>query len=240
MGTSFLKPRAKGRNGKSVGVDGKTRNRITREEFARVAFECNGDVVKMAEESNLDQPKAAVKQRYENLVKAGFQLENKSLPPMIYTTERTHTTIDNKMLCKLAVEWNKSGGDAEYVADSIGCSVATVLLKIKKLDEQYEKIYFKKLVADYINKEMDEEEAKKQANLDIEEDGFESPLCPRKVGQRGRQGVPIDNSIISSINDLLKDVEVPEIEEEPTMEDIVAGILAEVGEEEEEVENTEE
>ena len=139
---SFIKMKSKGRNGSTVGKDGKKRTRISKEDFARVAFECDGDIAKMAEEHNLNQPIAAIESRYKNLVKKDYQYENRSLPPMVDNREkRTRVTIDEQKLIKLATMWNKTGGDADKVAETVGCSVATVLMKIRQLDEIYEKIY---------------------------------------------------------------------------------------------------
>lgn len=219
---SFIKMKNKGRNGRKVGKNGQTRNRITKEEFAKCAIECNGDIEKMSQKSNLNQPKAAVKQRYENLTQKGFQYHGKSLPPMIYNSNRSRVTIDNQKLVKLAKLWNKSGGDAELVAEKIGCSVATVLAKIRQLDNIYEEQYKKRLMQEF---ELSEEDAIKQIEEgDVIEDlqaGFESPLCERKTKQRGREGIQLDASIVNSITEMLEDVEVPEENDEFDVDSIV-------------------
>jgi hypothetical protein len=216
----------KGRNGKSVGVDGKTRNRITKEQFATVAFQCNGDVRKMAEEHNLNQPPQAIKSRYQNLVKKDFQLENKSLPEMVFKVERTHTSIDRTKLIEIAKLWNSSGGDAEFVAEKIGCSLATVLAKIRKLDDIFYAKQFAKFVEEMKNDNpgITDEDADELAQDKIDTEGFETPLCNRKVSQRGRASVAIDEDLLADINSLLENVPVPKSDDELTSEEIIDDI----------------
>jgi hypothetical protein len=222
--------RTRGRNGRATGVDGKQRNRVTKEEFARCAFDCNGDIKKMAEESNLNQSPAQVKQRYINLVSKGFQLGNKSLPTMIYeSTGRTRITITTPMLIDLAKKWNQTGGDVDKVAEHMGgCSTATILAKVRMLDDAYYDIHKKKLIDQFIaeNEGITDKEAEELAEDKINEEGFPSALCDKKEGG-GNSGSKLDPSIIDSITALLDTIQVPETKDDTlSIQDVIDDISA--------------
>lgn len=164
-----------GKNGVTTGVDGKRRNRISAETFAEYAFKCEGDIREMSKKENLDQPAAAILGRYKNLVKKGFQYQNKSLPPYKYVALRKYVPMTMERLLEMAKVWQKWNGLASKVAEEVGISVQTLKNWHKKLNGYLEKY------------------------------GHENRLCPVKSLPKGRSSIQLTLKDIQSLNDLINE-----------------------------------
>lgn len=204
---SFTRVIGKGKNGKTLSVAGKTRNTVPRNTFIRICRENNGDVRKIAE--ILDQPANSVKMRYENLLHKG-----ESLPKMQFVQLRKHVEVTPELQRRIATEWNASSGDTKKVANKLGISTATVYSWIKKFD----RIYFQKnidMVAEKLGITKEEAEAKL-----LEKGTFVSPLCEKKVGQRGKKSAEIVESAIFDIEADLEELAAELVESEDSVEDV--------------------
>lgn len=199
---SFTRVIGKGKNGKKINVNGKSRETIARETFIRICKENNGDCRQISKALYGSEKKAnQVSLRYESLVKKGVDL-----PKMIFVKLRTHVEVTPEMQRKLASEWNRLQGDTAKVAKSLGISTATVYSWIRKFDY----LYFKKnveIVAKKMNEdnwdEMSQEDktlALKEAEEFLMEKGtFISNLCEKKVGKRGKSASELNMDVIGDI-----------------------------------------
>ena len=179
-----------GKNGITTGVDGKRRNRISAETFAEYAFKCEGDIREMSKKENLDQPAAAILGRYKNLVKKGFQYQNKSLPPYKYVALRKYVPMTMERLLEMARVWQKWNGLASKVAEEVGISVQTLKNWHKKLNSYLEKY------------------------------GHENRLCPVKSLPKGRSSIQLTLKDIQELNDLISEWPADEDEEESEEEQL--------------------
>jgi len=179
-----------GKNGVTTGVDGKRRNRISAETFAEYAFKCEGDIREMSKKENLDQPAAAILGRYKNLVKKGFQYQNKSLPPYKYVALRKYVPMTMERLLEMARVWQKWNGLASKVAEEIGISVQTLKNWHKKLNSYLEKY------------------------------GHTNRLCPVKSLPKGRSSIQLTLKDIQELNDLISEWPADEDEEESEEEQL--------------------
>jgi hypothetical protein len=179
-----------GKNGVTTGVDGKRRNRISAETFAEYAFKCEGDIREMSKKENLDQPAAAILGRYKNLVKKGFQYQNKSLPPYKYVALRKYVPMTMERLLDMARVWQKWNGLASKVAEEIGISVQTLKNWHKKLNSYLEKY------------------------------GHTNRLCPVKSLPKGRSSIQLTLKDIQELNDLISEWPADEDEEESEEEQL--------------------
>lgn len=179
-----------GKNGITTGVDGKRRNRISAETFAEYAFKCEGDIREMSKKENLDQPAAAILGRYKNLVKKGFQYQNKSLPPYKYVALRKYVPMTMERLLEMARVWQKWNGLASKVAEEIGISVQTLKNWHKKLNSYLEKY------------------------------GHTNRLCPVKSLPKGRSSIQLTLKDIQELNDLISEWPADEDEEESEEEQL--------------------
>lgn len=204
-----------GKNGITTGVDGKRRNRISAETFAEYAFKCEGDIREMSKKENLDQPAAAILGRYKNLVKKGFQYQNKSLPPYKYVALRKYVPMTMERLLEMARVWQKWNGLASKVAEEVGISVQTLKNWHKKLNGYLEKY------------------------------GHENRLCPVKSLPKGRSSIQLTLKDIQELNDLISEWPADEDEEESEEEQLaklneeLASLLTEKNDEDENKEESE-
>lgn len=187
---SVVQASVAGKNGVTTGVDGKRRNRISAETFAEYAFKCEGDIREMSKKENLDQPAAAILGRYKNLVKKGFQYQNKSLPPYKYVALRKYVPMTMERLLEMARVWQKWNGLASKVAEEVGISVQTLKNWHKKLNGYLEKY------------------------------GHENRLCPVKSLPKGRSSIQLTLKDIQELNDLISEWPADEDEEESEEEQL--------------------
>jgi len=187
---SVVQASVAGKNGVTTGVDGKRRNRISAETFAEYAFKCEGDIREMSKKENLDQPAAAILGRYKNLVKKGFQYQNKSLPPYKYVALRKYVPMTMERLLDMARVWQKWNGLASKVAEEIGISVQTLKNWHKKLNSYLEKY------------------------------GHTNRLCPVKSLPKGRSSIQLTLKDIQELNDLISEWPADEDEEESEEEQL--------------------
>jgi hypothetical protein len=187
---SVVQASVAGKNGVTTGVDGKRRNRISAETFAEYAFKCEGDIREMSKKENLDQPAAAILGRYKNLVKKGFQYQNKSLPPYKYVALRKYVPMTMERLLEMARVWQKWNGLASKVAEEIGISVQTLKNWHKKLNSYLEKY------------------------------GHTNRLCPVKSLPKGRSSIQLTLKDIQELNDLISEWPADEDEEESEEEQL--------------------
>ena len=187
---SVVQASVAGKNGVTTGVDGKRRNRISAETFAEYAFKCEGDIREMSKKENLDQPAAAILGRYKNLVKKGFQYQNKSLPPYKYVALRKYVPMTMERLLEMARVWQKWNGLASKVAEEVGISVQTLKNWHKKLNSYLEKY------------------------------GHENRLCPVKSLPKGRSSIQLTLKDIQELNDLISEWPADEDEEESEEEQL--------------------
>lgn len=225
---SFTRIIGKGKNGKKINVNGKSRETIARDTFIRICREQNGDCRKISNVLYGNEKKAnQVSLRYENLVKKGVEL-----PKMIFTKLRSHVEMTPELQRKLASEWNRLQGDTGKVAKSLGISTATVYSWIRKFDY----LYFRKnveIVAKKMNEnwnELSQEEktlALKEAEEFLMEKGtFVSNLCEKKVGKRGKSAAELNMDVIGDI--------------EGQVDELLESLLEEENEDEEEEQTQEE
>jgi len=187
---SVVRASVAGKNGVTTGVNGKRRNRISAETFAEYAFKCEGDIREMSKKENLDQPAAAILGRYKNLVKKGFQYQNKSLPPYKYVALRKYVPMTMERLLDMARVWQKWNGLASKVAEEIGISVQTLKNWHKKLNSYLEKY------------------------------GHTNRLCPVKSLPKGRSSIQLTLKDIQELNDLISEWPADEDEEESEEEQL--------------------
>ena len=187
---SVVQASVAGKNGVTTGVNGKRRNRISAETFAEYAFKCEGDIREMSKKENLDQPAAAILGRYKNLVKKGFQYQNKSLPPYKYVALRKYVPMTMERLLDMARVWQKWNGLASKVAEEIGISVQTLKNWHKKLNSYLEKY------------------------------GHTNRLCPVKSLPKGRSSIQLTLKDIQELNDLISEWPADEDEEESEEEQL--------------------
>lgn len=211
---SFTRCIGSAKNGKKIGVNGKSRTSIPRATFIRICGEENGDCRKISQRLYGDEKHAnQVSLRYENLVKKGVQL-----PPMVFVKLRKHVPMTPELQRKLASEWNRLQGDTTKVAKSLGISTATVYSWIKKFDY----LYFRKnveIIAKKFGITLEEAEQKL-----MEKGTFVSNLCEKKVGKRGRQSsitADVVEDIESEMGDLLESFEEDFMDDEENEEENV-------------------
>lgn len=190
---SFVKMIVSGKNGKSTDVNGKRKSRVSVATFVHIAKECNGDIRKMAEEHNLNQPAQAVLGRYKNLLKKGVEL-----PKYTFVKLREHTEFTPEMLQKGIQLWNDSKGDAKYVAETLGVSVQTLTNWIKKLDKE---CLEKNILYIRQKHNVDREEA---INMLEKQGGYVSLTCEKKVSPRGKQAAKLDSKITEGLDSLIE------------------------------------
>lgn len=225
---SFQRVIAKGKNGKSVAVNGKTRNSIPRLSFIRICKEENGDCRKISQRLYGDEKHAnQVSLRYENLVKKGIDL-----PKMIFVKLRTHVPVTPEMQRKLVEQWNLLKGDTKAVATKLGISTATVYSWVKKFDYlSFKANVLKRAMKNHEDyNEFTQEEkdiALEEAENELMEEGtFNSIVCEKKAGKRGKKSSEVSGSIISDIEDLLANLDEEENEEEEeTLEEKIEEVI---------------